>query len=92
MLNIAISADDVTHYAKFDHASGLWQQQELASELESDLQDTVNWDRKWLVDFNTAKTQLFPFFFFFLHWSCNTGTIDVEIMVLFYRQNFNFLL
>ena len=90
MLNIAISADDVTHYAKFDHASGLWQQQELASELESDLQDTVNWDRKWLVDFNTAKTQLF--LFFFLHWSCNTGTIDVEIMVLFYRQNFNFLL
>ena len=32
------------------------------------------------------------FCFFFLHWSCNTGAIDVEMMVLYYRQNFNFLL
>ena len=30
----------------------------LASELESDLQDTVDWGRKWLVDFNVGKTQL----------------------------------
>ena len=39
----------------------LWQQLELASELESDLQDTVNWGRKWLVDFCARKTQLVLF-------------------------------
>ena len=49
--NIAIYADDITLYSKFDQASYLWQQLELASELESDQQDTVGWGRKWLVDF-----------------------------------------
>ena len=38
--NIAINADDSTLYSKCDQASGLWQQLELASELESDLRDT----------------------------------------------------
>ena len=38
--NIAIYADDNTLYSKGDHASNLWQQLELASELEFDLQDT----------------------------------------------------
>ena len=33
----------------------------LASELESDLQDIVDWGRKWLVDFNPGKTQLVSF-------------------------------
>ena len=35
--NIAIYADDTTLYYKCDQASDLWQQLELASELESDL-------------------------------------------------------
>ena len=35
--NIAIYADDTTLYSKCNHASDLWQQLELASELESDL-------------------------------------------------------
>ena len=35
--DIAIYADDTTLYSKCDHASDLWQQLELASELESDL-------------------------------------------------------
>ena len=35
--NIAIYADDTTLYSKCDQASNLWQQLELASELESDL-------------------------------------------------------
>ena len=35
--NIAIYADNTTHYSKCDHASDLWQQLELVSELESDL-------------------------------------------------------
>ena len=30
----------------------------MASELESDLRNTVDWGSKWLVDFNAAKTQL----------------------------------
>ena len=44
-----------------DQASDLWQQPELASELESDLRDTVDWGKKWLVDFNAEKTQLVSF-------------------------------
>ena len=56
--NIAIYADDATLYSKCDQASDLWQQLELASELESDLRDTVDWGRKWLVDFNARKIQL----------------------------------
>ena len=59
--NIAIYADDTTLYSKCDQASDLWQQLELASELESDLQDTVDWGKKWLVDFNAGKTQLVLF-------------------------------
>ena len=45
--NIAIYANDTTIYSKCDQASDLWQQLELASwQLESDLQETVDWDRK----------------------------------------------
>ena len=72
--NIAIYADDTTLYSKCDQASDLWQQLELASELESDLRDTVDWARKWLVDFNAGKTQLASF-----DPSKNTGTIDVKM-------------
>ena len=56
--NIAIYADDTTLYSKCDQASDMCQQLELASELESDLRDTVDWGRKWLLDFNAGKTQL----------------------------------
>ena len=52
----------------------MWQQLELTSELESDLRDTVDYGRNWLVDFNAGKTQLVPF-----DWSNNTGSIDVKI-------------
>ena len=40
--DIAIYADDTTLYSKCNQASHLWQQLELASELESDLRDTVD--------------------------------------------------
>ena len=53
--NIALYADDTTLYSKCDQASNLWQQLELASELEYDLRDTVEWGRKWLVDCNAGK-------------------------------------
>ena len=72
--DIAIYADDTTLCSKCDHASDLWQQLELASELESDLQDIVEWDKKWLVDFSAGKTQLVSF-----DRSNNTGAIDVKM-------------
>ena len=72
--NIAIYADDSTLYSKCGLASDLWQQLELASELESDLRDTVDWGRKWLDDFNARKTQLVSF-----DRSKNTGAIDAKM-------------
>ena len=39
-------ADDITLSSKCDHVSDLLQQLELTSELESDLQETVDWSRK----------------------------------------------
>ena len=50
------------------------EQLELASEIEPDLQDAVNWLRKWIFDFNTGKTQLVLF-----DWSSNTDAIDVKM-------------
>ena len=46
----------------------------MASELESNLRDTVDWGRKWLVDFNAGKSQLVSF-----DRSNNTGAIDVKM-------------
>ena len=68
--DVAIYADDTILCPKCDQTSDLWQQLELASELESDLQDTVDWGRKWLVDFNDGKIQLVSF-----DWSSNTGGV-----------------
>ena len=66
--NIAIYADDTTLFSKCDQASDLWQQLELVPERESDLRDTVDWGRKWLVDFNAEKTQLVSFDRSKKHW------------------------
>ena len=46
----------------------------MASELESDLQDMVDWGKWWLVDFNAGKTQLVSF-----DGSNNNGSIDVKM-------------
>ena len=72
--DIAIYANDTTLCSRCDQASYVWQQLELASELKFDLQDTVDWGRKWLVDFNAGKSQLVLF-----DWSNNTGAIDVKM-------------
>ena len=48
--DIAIYADDTALYSKCDQAFGLWQQLEVASELESDLRDTVDWGRRFVID------------------------------------------
>ena len=45
-------------YSKCYQASDLWQQLELPSKLESDLRATMDWERKWLLDFNAGKTRL----------------------------------
>ena len=46
----------------------------MASELESDLRDTVNMGKKWLVDFNAGKTQLILF-----DRSNNSSSIDLKM-------------
>ena len=48
----------IPRYSTCDQSSDLWHQLEITAELESDLQDTVDWGRKWLVDSNNGKTQL----------------------------------
>ena len=70
--NIAIYANDTTLYSNC--ASDLRQQLALASELESDLRDTVGWGKKWLVDLNAGKTRLVSF-----GGSNNNGSIDVKM-------------
>ena len=63
----------------------------MASELESDLQDktdlqdTVDWVKKWLVDFNAGKTQLVSF-----DWSNNSGSIDVKMDVSILEEKSSF--
>ena len=75
--DIAICADDTTLYSKCDRASDLWQQLELASELKYDLQDTVDWCKKWLVHFNAGKTRLDLF-----DQSNNNGSIGMVFGII----------
>ena len=74
--NTAIFADDTTLYSLsvVGQVSNVWQKLELASELESDLQDTVDCGRKLLVDLNARKTQLGLF-----DPSNKTGDIDMKM-------------
>ena len=72
--DVVIYTDDTTLYSKCDQASDLWQQLELDSEPESGLRDTVDWGKKWLVDFNAGKTQLVSF-----DRSNNNGPINVKM-------------
>ena len=72
--DIAIYADDSTLYSKCDQASDLWQQLALASELESDLLDTVDWGKMWFFVFSAGKAQLVWF-----DWSNNSSAIDVKM-------------
>ena len=53
----------------------------LASELESNLHDTLDSSRKWLISFNTGKTQLVSF-----DWLSKYGTLDVKWMVFFFKK------
>ena len=70
---IATYADDTTLYCKFYHTSDVWYHLELVYKLESDLWDTVDWYRKWLIGFIAGKTQLTSFGQY-----NNTGAIDMK--------------
>ena len=72
--HVAIYADDTTLCSKFDQAFDLRQQLKLASELECDLRDTVDWSKKLLVDFNARNTQIVS-----SDQSNNTGAINVKM-------------
>ena len=74
MCDIAIYANDTTLYSKCEQASDLWQQLELTSELESNLWDTVDWGKKWFVDFTGGTTQLVSF-----DKSNDSGSNDVKM-------------
>ena len=72
---ILLSMLMTTLYSKIcDQASDLLQQLQLASKLEPDLQETVDWGTRWPVDFSAGKTQLVLF-----DQSNNTGVIDVKM-------------
>ena len=67
-------APHILLYSECDQTSDLWQQLELAFELKSNLIDTFDQDRKWLVDFSAGKTRLVLF-----GQSDNSVAIDMEI-------------
>ena len=46
----------------------------MASDLESDLRDSVDWGKKWLVHFIAGKTQLVSF-----DQSIGNGSIDMKM-------------
>ena len=81
--SIAIYADDTTLYPKCDQGRDLWQQVELASEIASDLRDTMDWGRKWLVHFNAEKIQRFG-------RSNNIGVFDVKMDRSVLEENSSF--
>ena len=57
----------------------------MASELEFDLQDTMDWDKKWLVDFNAGNTQLASF-----DQSDNTVAVDVKMDGSVFKEKSSF--
>ena len=57
----------------------------MASELESDLLDTVDWGRKYPIDVNAEKTQLLSF-----DWYISTDSSDVKIDGSVLEENSSF--
>ena len=71
--DIAVYADDTTLYSKCDQASDLWQQLELASELEADLIYKTLWTgvRSGLLISMLGK----------LSWFCLTSLITMVLLM-----------
>ena len=63
----------------------MWQQPELSCELASDIQDIVDWDRKWISNFNAKQTHLVSF-----DCSNNTSAIDKKIDGSVVKENSSF--
>ena len=59
---------------KCSQVSDLRQQLEVAWDLKSDLWDSLDWGRKWIVHFSAGKTQLVSF-----DQSNNSGAIDLKM-------------
>ena len=57
----------------------------LPDGLESDLRDTVDRGRKWLVDFHAGKIQLVSF-----DWFNNIGAIDAKMDGSIFEENLSF--
>ena len=70
MLSVILLSDNNTLYFKCDQVSDLWQQLELASEIESDLQTLWTGSRSGLLISVLGKL---------LDRSNNTGSIDVKV-------------
>ena len=70
MLSVILLSDNTTLYFKCDQVSDLWQQLELASEIESDLQTLWTGSRSGLLISALGKL---------LDRSNNTGSIDVKV-------------
>ena len=70
MLSVILLSDNTTLYFKCDQVSDLWQQLELASETESDLQTLWTGSRSGLLISVLGKL---------LDRSNNTGSIDVKV-------------
>ena len=68
---ICDTANDATLYSKCDQSSVLWQQLALASEVESDLRDTVDWSRRALLISMLEKLNLF----------CLMGLITLVLLI-----------
>ena len=64
-----------------EQASELCQQVDLASELESNLRDTIDWERKLLLEFKAGKN--LPVLF---DWSHNSRVIDVKWIGIFFNK------
>ena len=69
--DITIYADDTTLYSIWYQASDMWQQLEFVSELESDLRDTVDWDKKGFLITVLGK----------LNWFCLTSEITMVLLM-----------
>ena len=77
---VIICVDDTAIQSNCNLASDLWKQLELASGRESGVQDIVNCDRKWLVDFSDGKSQLNSF--------DKSGVIDVKMDGSVFEENY----
>ena len=71
---VAIYADGTAFYFSVIGLFFFWHYLELALKPESDLQELVDWGKKWLVDFNAGKTQLES-----LDYLNNCSTIDLKM-------------